>query len=52
VGGIAIGIAGYEENPCTGWDEWKKNRLTKAGADALVKDLTDIDSVLEYLFGG
>jgi phosphoglycolate phosphatase-like HAD superfamily hydrolase len=52
VGGIAIGRAGYEENPCTGWDEWKKNRLTKAGADALVKDLTDIDSVLEYLFGG
>ncbi len=52
VGGIAIGIAGHEANPSTGWDEWKKRRLTQAGADALVMDFTDIDAIIDYLFKG
>lgn len=51
VGGIAIGVASNEEDPGAGMNEWKKNRLTAAGADAIIPDFNDLDTILEYLFG-
>lgn len=50
VGGIAVGVAGNEANPGAGWDEWKKNRLQNAGADALVMDFKEKDAIIDYLF--
>lgn len=52
VGGIAIGVAGNEVNPSTGWDEWKKDRLQEAGADALIMDFDDKQRIIDYLFKG
>lgn len=50
VGGIAIGVASDEQNP-GGRDEWKRNRLVSAGADAIVPDYSRLPELLAYIFG-
>jgi len=49
VGGLAIGVASDERNP-GGIDLWKRNRLISAGADAIIRDYADLDTLLHYLF--
>lgn len=51
VGGVAIGVA-TNEDTMVGMDEWKFERLTRAGADVIIADFTDTPEVEEYLFGG
>ncbi|HOM49341.1 MAG TPA: HAD family hydrolase, partial [Candidatus Hydrogenedentes bacterium] len=48
-GGIALGIASDEVNG-EGWDESKRDRLLKAGADMLVPDFKEAEQLVEYLF--
>ena len=50
VGGTAIGVASDEANRC-GIDEWKRERLIRAGADAIIPDYTDLPALSAYLFG-
>jgi phosphoglycolate phosphatase-like HAD superfamily hydrolase len=47
-GGIAIGVASDEQHR-TGINEWKRNRLIRAGADVIVPDYRDLDSLLELV---
>ncbi len=49
VGGIAIGVALDEFNPGN-WNEWRRNRLTEAGADLLIPDYSEWQILLEFLF--
>lgn len=51
VGGIAIGVATDEER-MEGIDEWKRQRLIKAGADVIIADFTELEALEKYLFGG
>jgi phosphoglycolate phosphatase-like HAD superfamily hydrolase len=47
--GFAVGVASDEANKC-GIDEWKRNRLTHAGADIIVPDYRVLDEIEEYIF--
>lgn len=49
VGGFAAGVASDEANP-GGLDEWKRERLLKAGADIILRDYADTISLIRYLF--
>ncbi len=49
VGGIAIGVASDEARRC-GINEWKRNRLIGAGADIIIGDFREGDTLLAYLF--
>jgi len=49
-GGIAVGVAA-DERRRKGVDEWKRNRLTDAGADIIIPDFREADRLLGYLFG-
>jgi phosphoglycolate phosphatase len=48
VGGIAVGVASDEEHR-RGINEWKRRRLTQAGADVIIPDFREQDTLLEYL---
>ncbi len=48
-GGIALGIASDEQKG-TGWDEHKRQRLLRAGADILVPDFAEAEQLVRYLF--
>ncbi len=50
VGGRTVGVASDEAHP-GGLDEWKRSRLIGAGADAIVRDFANLDSLLAHLFG-
>ena len=50
VEGIAIGVATNEET-MIGIDEWKRERLIKAGADVIIPDFTGLADIEKYLFG-
>ncbi len=50
VGGIAVGVASDEFHPGR-WNEWKRNRLTEAGADILIPDYCEGDLLLRFLWG-
>lgn len=50
VGGTAVGVASNEAER-RGIDEWKRERLLRAGADAIVPDYRDMPALTEYLFG-
>ncbi len=50
VGGIAVGVASDEANR-TGIDAWKRNRLIEAGADLIVPDFREYETLVAYLFG-
>lgn len=48
VGGLAIGVASNEESR-EGVNDWKRNRLIKAGADIIVGDYRQLDILLQLL---
>ena len=49
VGGIAVGVATNEAERC-GMDEWKRERLKRAGADLIIPDFRCREALLRYLF--
>jgi phosphoglycolate phosphatase len=49
VGGTAIGVATAEPD-CLHTDEWKRERLIKAGADFIVPNYFELDSLLRTIF--
>lgn len=49
VNGFAVGVASDEVNKC-GIDEWKRNRLTRAGADIIIPDYKRLDKIEAYIF--
>lgn len=51
VNGFAVGVASDEVNKC-GIDEWKRNRLTRAGADIIIPDYRQTNKIEEYIFSG
>ncbi|MEX2015893.1 MAG: hypothetical protein WD873_04580, partial [Candidatus Hydrogenedentales bacterium] len=48
-GCVALGVASDEQRG-HGWDETKRARLVRAGADLLVPDFAEPDALLRYLF--
>jgi phosphoglycolate phosphatase len=48
VGGVAVGVASEEETR-DGVNEWKRQRLIRAGADVIVGDYRALDALLETL---
>ncbi len=48
VGGLAIGVASDEVNRC-GINEWKRQRLIRAGADIIIGDYRCRDELLEAI---
>ncbi|MDR3050251.1 MAG: haloacid dehalogenase-like hydrolase [Oscillospiraceae bacterium] len=50
VGGSAVGVASNEAARY-GIDAWKRERLLRAGADAIVPDYRDLAPLSAYLFG-
>ena len=50
VGGLAVGVASDESRRC-GIDAWKRERLIRAGADAIIPDFSDLAAIESYLFG-
>jgi phosphoglycolate phosphatase-like HAD superfamily hydrolase len=48
VGGTAVGVASNEKTR-TGYDEWKRRRLTEAGADLIVADFREAGSIIAEL---
>jgi len=50
VGGTAVGVASNEAER-RGIDAWKRERLLRAGADAIVPDYRDLPALAAYLFG-
>ncbi len=49
-GGIAVGVASDEARR-QGIDEWKRQRLIRAGADVIVPDYREHERLVSYLFG-
>ncbi len=49
VGGIAVGVASDEEKR-KGMNEWKRERLVRAGADIIIPDFTNVPSLTAFLF--
>lgn len=49
-GGFAVGVASDEEKRC-GIDEWKRERLIRAGANIIIADYRNIDALEDLLFG-
>ncbi len=50
VGGLAVGVA-TNESERVGIDEWKRERLIRAGADAILPDYRELKAIEAYLFG-
>ena len=48
-GGFAVGVASDESKKC-GIDEWKRNRLIRAGADIIISDYSKLDKIEGYIF--
>lgn len=51
LGGLAIGAATDEEKR-TGINEWKRQRLMNAGANAIIPDFTDSDAIISLVLAG
>jgi phosphoglycolate phosphatase-like HAD superfamily hydrolase len=49
-GGFAVGVASDERDRDGRIDEWKRDRLIRAGADIIIPDYADSGRLLEYLF--
>ena len=49
VGGYAVGVASNESERC-GIDEWKRERLIRAGANIIIPDYRNIDELEAVLF--
>jgi phosphoglycolate phosphatase-like HAD superfamily hydrolase len=50
-GGTAIAVASDESNKSGKPDAWKRDRLIGAGADIVIPDFRESESLLQYLFG-
>jgi phosphoglycolate phosphatase-like HAD superfamily hydrolase len=50
VGGLAIGLAVDEKNPGR-LDPWKRDRLLGVGADVIIPDFVDYQTLIAYLWG-
>ena len=50
-GGVALGVASNEATGI-GWNEEKRLRLLRSGADLIVPDFGEADTIVEYLFSG
>lgn len=50
VGGVAVAVASDEVRR-EGINEWKRNRLIRAGADIVIGDYREMDSLLALCFG-
>jgi len=50
VGGIAVGVAS-DEKYREGINDWKRNRLIRAGADIIIPDYRERDALIGYLTG-
>ncbi len=50
VDGVAVGVATNEVERC-GIDEWKRNRLIAAGADLIIPDFQETDTLVDYFLG-
>lgn len=48
-GGFAVGVASNESERC-GIDEWKRERLIRAGANIIIPDYSDIQALENRLF--
>ena len=48
-GGLAIGVASNEAER-RGIDQWKRERLIRAGADAVIPDYSNLEALEAYLF--
>jgi len=51
VGGIAVGVA-TNETERQGIDEWKRERLIASGADIIMPDFRQYQTLIDYLFNG
>lgn len=51
VGGLAVGVASNEQTRL-GVDAWKRDRLSSAGADAIIPDYSDVPKLLAWMFDG
>jgi len=51
VGGVAVGVATEERLRSGVIDEWKRERLIRAGADLIIPDFAEQERVLAYLSG-
>jgi phosphoglycolate phosphatase len=51
-GGFAVGVASDEAGRSGRPDAWKRERLIGAGADIIVPDYADADTLLEYIWEG
>ncbi len=49
-GGVAVALA-TSEPECVVADEWKRERLIKAGADYIIPNFLDLEELLSTLFG-
>jgi len=49
VGGIAVGVATNEDTR-TGINQWKRTRLIRAGADLIIPDFCEYQTLVKYLF--
>lgn len=50
VGGVAVGMPTFESDPVR-WDEWKRERLRRAGADLMIPNFLEYRQLAEYLLG-
>lgn len=49
VGGVAVGVAS-DEPQCLAVDEWKRKRLIGVGADYIVPNYLELDTLFEHLY--
>lgn len=49
VGGVAVGVA-TAEPACTAVDDWKRERLVRAGADFIIPNFLQMEELAETLF--
>jgi phosphoheptose isomerase/phosphoglycolate phosphatase-like HAD superfamily hydrolase len=52
VGGYAVAVASEEEKRDTSVNEWKRERLLRAGADCVIPDFSNTKRLLNYIYGG
>ena len=50
-GGYAVAVATNEASRDTSIDEWKRERLLKAGADCIIPDFTNTNRLMKFICG-
>ena len=50
-GGYAVAVATNEAAHDTSINEWKRERLLKAGADCIIPDFTNTERLMKFMFG-